>query len=926
MFSPSHLRRIIRLTAVVCTLVWGVNAQQSGAIRGTIVDPNGAVVQGAVIVVTSSAGTDRKVTSNQDGGFVVAGLGPGTYLVRVSAPGFATLTRNDVTVVVGKTIPLQISLSVGSLDTAQVTVGDPQSINIDPDANASATVLKGADLDALPDDPAELEAALQAMAGPGAGPGGGEIFIDGFSGGSMPRRETIREVRINQNPFSSEYDRLGLGRIEIFTKPGTEEFSGEVDFEFEDESFNSRNPFAANRPPFQMRNFRIDLSGPIVKKRASFYTDFEHETVDTNSLINAVVLDANLNTVPFQRAVLVPTKGVEFSPRFDISLRENHTLVARYAYNRSRVTNSGLGGFDLLSRTFSSRASEHLVRLNDTLVISPKAVNETRFQYIRRRASRQADDNSPTVRVLDAFTSGGANIGQAFNQEDRFELQNYTPYVLPKHSLKFGIRLRNSRITDSSAGNFAGTFTFTSIDQYRETIRNTPGAFPTRFTIAGGNPLARVSRTDAGLFLQEDWRFGAKLTLSFGLRYEDQTNISSHGNIAPRFGFAFAPGAGGKDPPKTVFRGGVGVFYERFSDGLTLQTRRFNGVNQQRFEVTDPAILDAVIFTQSGVSNVPSIGQLAAQPQTTRIVSPGLQSPYTVQTVLSVERQLPHKTTVSATFASARTHRLLRSRNINAPANGIRPNPAGGNIFAYESTARFDQRQLIVNFRSNFAEGVSVFGNYSIGKTKSDSDGAESLPANSYDLSGEYGNALLDVRHRFTLGSNIETFWGLRLNPFISFRSGVPFNITTGEDDNDDLTFNDRPAFAASPTEPGIIINRFGAFDPTPEAGDIIIPRNYGRGPQFFLVNLGIAKEFGFGKRSGGSGGDDDDDESRYNIEFSVRVRNLFNRTNGGIPVGNLSSAFFGRSVALAGGSGSGGGGSQTAGNRRIGFEIEFSF
>jgi len=153
------------------------------------------------------------------------------------------------------------------------------------------------------------------------------------------------------------------------------------------------------------------------------------------------------------------------------------------------------------------------------------------------------------------------------------------------------------------------------------------------------------------------------------------------------------------------------------SQGLTLQAIRFNGINQQQFIVTDPTILDAIVFTPTGVSSVPTVSQLAsfAQLQTTRIVSPVLQSPYTIQTALSVERQLPFKTTLSATFINAQTRRHLRSRNVNAPVGGARPIPTAGNVFQYESTGRFNQNQLILNFRSNFIDGVSIFGNYSFG-------------------------------------------------------------------------------------------------------------------------------------------------------------------------------------------------------------------
>jgi hypothetical protein len=912
-----------------------------GTVRGRVVDPSGALVGGVSVAVVGAGGAERKIETNQEGAFVINGLAAGTYSVRAAAQGFAPYEKTGVEVSAGKTTSLEIALAVTV--AGEVTVGSEPPLSADPESNASATVLREPDIKALPSDPAELAAALQALAGPAAGPSGGEIFIDGFSGGKLPPRDTIREIRINQNPFSSEYDRLGLGRIEILTRPGTDEWNGEAGGEFEDESLNSRNPFAANRPPFQLRNLSVDLSGPLVKKRASFFVDFERENIDNNALVNALVLDPNLNVTPLRRAVLAPSKNIEFSPRVDVRLSGNQTLVGRYFFARSGTENAGLGGFDLPSRAFAARDDEHTLRLTETAVISSAIVNEARFQYIRRRAAQEGSDDAPTIRVLEAFTSGGANVGLASADEDRFELHDNASFARGKHSLKAGGRLRHYRISDSSPNNFAGTFTFTSLDQYRETILNTPGAFPAQFSIAGGEPRAAVGQTDVGLFVQDDWRVKPQLTLSAGLRYESQTNISDRANFAPRVSFAYAPGAGGGDKPKTVFRGGFGVFYERFGESLTLQASRFDGTRQRQFVVTDPAILDAVAFTRDGgVSNVPTVESLEAfaQPQTTRVVAPDLRSPYTTQTTVSVERQLPLKTTLSVTYVNARTRRMLRSRNVNAPLGGVRPVAGAGNIFQYESTGRFDQSQLLFNARSNFSERGSIFANYAFGRARSDSDGAGTFPANSYDLGGEYGRAALDIRHRFVIGGSYAAPLGLRLSPFITFRSGVPFNITTGADANGDTLFTERPAFATSLSEPGIIVTRFGAFDPTPEVGDVLVPRNYGRGPEFFVVNLRAAKEFGFGGggkkssatpgQSGGGGGqrggDTDDEESPYKLEFSVQVRNLFNHPNGGTPVGNLRSLFFGDPVSLGGGFGFGGGGGQAAGNRRIRFEVQFSF
>ena len=948
--SKLALQSLIVLSAICLPFVIGnAQPQSRGTVRGKAMDALGALVGGASVTIINANGTQQTTQTNREGAFTINNLAPGRYAVRASAAGFAPYENSEVEVSAGKITLLDLMLVVTVNE--QVTVGNEPPVNTDPEANASATVLHESDIQALPDNAADLAAALQALAGPAAGPSGGEVFIDGFSGGRLPPRDTIREIRINQNPFSSEYDRLGFGRIEIFTKPGTDKYRGEAEFEFEDESLNSRNPFAPNKAPFQIRNIQFNLGGPLIKKRTSFFVDFEHQDHDNNAFINALILNPALNVTPFQLAVLTPSRDIEFSPRVDLKLNDNHTLVARYSFSRSKTKNAGFGGFDLLSRAYDTRSSDHTFRLTETAVVNPATVNEVRAQYIRRRSSQASANNSPTIRVLEAFTAGGANIGFAFSDEDRLELQNTTSFLRGKHSIKVGARIRHVGLADSSPSNFAGSFTFTSLEQYRNTILNLPGAFPTQFSIAGGNPQASIKQTDLGLFAQDDWRVNPALTVSLGLRYERQTNISSDLNFAPRFGFAYAPGAGGKNRPKTVFRGGFGVFYDRFGESLSLQALRFNGVNQQQFVVTDPTILDPIVFTQNGVSNVPTIQSLTAfaQRQTTRVVSPNLQAPYTIQTAVGIERQLPRKTTLSVTYVSARTRHVLRSRNINAPLNGVRPVPNAGNIFQYESTGRFNQNQVIVNLRSNFHEGVSIFSNYAFGGAKSDTDSPGMFPANSYDLSGEYGRAALDIRHRFVVGGNLTAPFGFSFGPFITFRSGVPFNITTGADTNGDTLFTERPAFATNVSEPGIIATRLGTFDPTPDPGDTIIPRNYGRGPEFFVVNLRATKAFGFGggeKKSstqgqgggggqrgglnspfgGGGGQRGGDDEKKYNLRFSAQIRNLFNHTNRGVPVGNLRSPLVGESLSLAGGFGFGGGGGSQAGNRRIELQVQFSF
>ena len=987
-------------------------AQGSNAtLRGQVTDEFGGAIVGANVMLIDQAGVEKSATTNDEGVYTFGGLEPGSYVVRAQASGFALYENASVEVAAGRRISLDIKLNV-TIEEQNVTVAAETPLSAEAGNNSDAIVMRGAELDALPDDPDDLAAALQALAGPSAGPNGAEIFIDGFTGGRLPPKESIREIRLNQNPFTAENDRPGGGRIEILTKPGTDKFGGQAFFSFMDESLNSRNPFAPNRAAFQLRQYGGNLSGPISAKRASFFFDFERRETDDNDIINATILDPGFNIIPFSAVILTPLRRTTFSPRIDYQINARHTLVARYTFSRTANESLGIGGFSLPSRAFDQSNTQHTFQLTETAVLSERVINETRFQFIRQRVRQNGDNSQPTIVVLDAFTGGGSQIGLSSNDEDRWELQNNTSWSWGNHSLKAGARLRGVRITDISPQNFGGTFTFaggfvpeldannqivpgsnifiTSIERYRRTrllqqlglspeeIRARGGG-ATQFTIAGGNEQARISQWDFGGFIQDDWRVRPNFTLSLGLRYENQGNISSNLNFAPRIAFAWSPGGGGGNAPKTVVRGGVGLYYERFAESFSLQSERFNGVNQQQFTIRDP-----LFFPDEPSPGIPTVEELSdfALPQTIRAVEGSLQAPRTFMASLQVERQLPYKFTVFARANFFRTIHALRARNINAPlpgtfdagvsGSGVRPFGNVGDIFQYESSGHINQSQLTIGLNNRFSRNFSLFANYTLTKANSDTDGANTFPADSYDLSGEYGRYAQDIRHRFTLGGQFRLpWWQVSLSPFIIASSGRPFNITTGRDTNGDNLFTERPAFATDLTRPSVVITRFGAFDTNPLPGQQIIPRNYGEGPSFFTVNLRLSKTFGFGdapsttatdspsgdrggRRGGGGGGmgggfpggggggrggrggggggrgaGGSVEGKRYSLTFSINFQNLFNRTNAGLPVGNLSSPLFGESLSTAGGFGGfggGGGGNPAAGNRRVQAQIRFSF
>ena len=846
------IRSVYRLSVVFVALIFSaglaLGQSSAGTLRGQVQDVLGGLVVGVNVTATDTAGVARTATTDGQGKYAFAGLPPGRYTVRVESPGFEVY-ENTVEVTAGDSEPLNITINV-ALEAEEVTVTAEAPISTEPESDAGAVVIRGAALDALPDDAEDLSDALQALAGPSAGPEGeGEIYTDGFSGGRLPPKESIREIRINRNPFSAEYERLGYGRIEIFTKPGTNKLRGQAFFNFGDESLNARNPFARVRAPYQSRRYGGNLSGPIIQGKASYFFDFQRSETDENDVINAVVLDAALNPIAFNQTVQTPVRRTTFSPRLDWQLNQANTLVLRYTYERSKRENQGIGDFNLPERAYNTSGTQHTIQITETAIINQKVINETRFQIERDSSIRQGGLSATTIRVQDAFTGGGAQVGLASSEEDRFELQNFTSWSMGNHSLKAGARLRYVKLRDVSQQNFAGTFTFTSLEQYRQTLLNTPGFAPTQFSISAGNPEVSLSRSDFSPFIQDDWRLRPNLTVSAGLRYDWQSNIKSSLNFAPRLSFAWSPD-GGSRQQKTVVRGGFGVFYNSLNENLLLQTERFDGINQQQFLVTATSPGAAAIL--GGFPTPPTLAELTAfaVPQTIRRLAPDLMTPYTLQTALSVERQLPGRSTISINFVNARTLHVFRSRNINAPlpGTGVRPFPAEGNIFQYESSGRFNQQQLIVNLNNRLSPRFTLSANYVFNRARSDTDGAGTFPADQYDLSGEYGRSAQDIRHRFSVFGNISGLpWGIRLSPIVIANSGRPFNITVGRDLNGDTLFTDRPAFATDTTDAGFRATPYGMFDVTPSAGQQIIPRNYATGPSFFVVNLRASKSIGFG-------------------------------------------------------------------------------
>jgi hypothetical protein len=989
----------------------------SGTITGVVTDNSGAVVPAAAVSITSGK-TQKTAQTQTDGGYTFSGLAPGQYTVHFTYPGFKPFEQ-AVTVTAGNTVRLPIQLEL-SAEKQEVTVeAEPgPTVSVEPDNNATALVLKGDDLEALPDDPDDLSDALQALAGPGAGPNGGSLYIDGFTGGTLPPKEEIREIRINSNPFSAEYDQLGFGRIEILTKPGADKLRGQVRINDSDSVFNSRNPLESNKPPYSNRQINANLSGPLISKKASFSLNFNWRDIQNNAITVAdAVLPTSLALSPVNTAVVTPLANWQVSPRIDYQLSTNNTLTVRVEERINNSSNNGLGRYNLppgfsvpcsldtscvadSDLAYATNGNQQNVQATETAVLGPTVVNETRFQFTRSWTATPGN-LIPQLNVANEFVTGGNGLGNTYDLGHHYELHNYTTITRGAHTIRFGGRTRRNSDLSNQPQGFNGQFLFqggpgqTALQQYQLNLQlqsqgYTPaqiqamGGGPSQYILQAGVPYVSMVRWDTGPFIQDDWRVRPNFTLSLGLRYEVQNLVSDYTDFAPRVGFAWAPGASKTGGQKTVIRGGFGIFYNRFNFAPFEKAYLNNGVRQLNYVINNPAFEYSPNFNCNAITACYT--QLAPGQNQTWIVDSNLRASASNQAAIGVERQLPRRTVFSVNYTYTSSNHLLQTVPINTPLPGtynpLQPSgpnngvyPYGynaGELFEYESGGLFRQNMISSQLNTQFSRRVSLIANWTV----SYANDLPGTPTDPYDFMLDYGRSTFDRRHNIQIQGSILGPKGIRLAPFITIRSGSPYDVLLGQDIFGDEEFNVRGGFAPAGAACGgaVYCTPFGNFTTagvTATNFANLVPRDYLTMPMMYSINARIYRVFGFGpSRSGnrnnfnpgggnfnpgggfggggrggfgggggrggfggggrgGRGGGEATDH-RYNVTLSLQVTNALNHFNPGGYQGVLTSTQFGQPTSIntgfGGGGFAGGGAGSTANNRRLELSTIFQF
>lgn len=904
---------VVRILTIVLSLGLLATAAlaQNSTLRGQVVDELGYAIPGAKITLTGADGKERTVTSNIQGEFVVPGVPAGTYKIVSEFTGFTPFVQNALTLPTNA--PLKITLAVGAIDIVVETKINTEGVSVEPDQNMNATVLGKEFIDNLPDNEDDLRAFLEALAGPSAaaGNGGGaQILVDGFSGGRLPPREAIMQIRLNQNPFSPEFAGNGSGRIEIITRPGNDSWRGSGGWGYRNSALDARNAFALQKPDQQLSRFNFNFGGPIIKKKMSFNAFANRNDTTGQSTTIADTLDGRF-------VANVPSSSVSTFVGFraDYLINQKNTLNTSFNFSRSNSKNQefstggfgggfggggrggggggfGGGGFggggggstNRLPESGSDRESTgYEVRIADTWIINAKMLHEARFQLEIDNSEQTPRNGGVAITVLDSFMGGGSTCCPNNQKSKGIEYQDYLTYTSKgaKHTLKGGVQFQFDQYENISGSNFNGTYTFSNLEQYRQALANPTTNFAQQFSINRGNPLIEYSMFRGSWFINDDWRVSQSLTLSYGVRHEFQNHLDDKINFAPRFGFAYSP----FKSRKTTFRGGGGIFFDRLNNGAYQNSIRYNGLLQQSYTVRTGAIF-ATTTEQALLLNASNLGNPAAQ--TLRPLADDLKAPYDINGSLAVEQQLPKSLILSVTYNFFRGVNQFRTRNINAPTSfvpdpanpgrlkAICPDPACGVIYQYESSALSETNRISVGLNRR-AGRVILFGNYNLQWIKSNGEGT---PADNYNLASEWGRSNADQRHSFFTGGFITLPKQFRLQTMVNAGSGRPFNITTGTDDNFDGLFTDRPGGISRNSNlpvsaysqlsarlicvPGTTPVRQGTATLCRTPASELLPqvqlRDFlaqaypngvdAQGPGFFNVNMNLSKTIGFGKRA----------------------------------------------------------------------------
>ena len=849
--------RTICLVGLLFVLRAGrASAQDVASLTITVLDPSGAVVVGAAVHLAPERREAVDVLTGPDGTARLAMPAPAKVDVRVESPGFepAELSGLSVRRSTTRTVKLKLAKVVEVVEVGR----DPRERASDPRSDVFSTILGAAEIRELPDDPDEMERVLKDMAGPGA-----VMRVNGFRGGRMPPKDQIAQIRFHRNMFAADVHEPGFLAVDIITKPGFESWRGQTGVGLRDAAFNARNAFAPERGDERNARGSMSISGPLWRTRTSLSLG-----VDATDAYDSQTIVAATPEGGFRASVRRPNELANLSARLEHSLSSTQQMRVEWQQNHKTARNLGVGNFDLESRAYSQTSSESVLRGSVAGSLGKSRYNEARVSLRHRALSSSSALHAATLTVLNAFSSGGAQIDGARSSTE-FELADDLDVSMGRHALRAGILLESGRYATSEWTNALGTYTFADLADYSARRATT-------FTRTVGDPSASLVHTQLATYFQDDIRISRTLTVSGGVRQEFQSRIGGV-NLGPRGGIAWSPFKSGR----TTVRAGAGIFFDWLDAESSLRAAQLDGDHLRVETIRNPGWpADA---NGSGGA-VLSGGRVT--------FAADLQQPMLKEMNAGVE-QAVGSVRLGAMLSRRRGTHQLRGIDINAPVDGRRPFPELGPVTQVRASAASGADALSLNL--NFARPerrIFVAAHYMLSRAFNDGESPFSLPADALNISAERGPAADDARHRAMGFASVPVAGPVMAGVSFTARSALPYDITTGRDDNGDTLSTDRPAGTT---------------------------RNIGRGRAQYDISARLSWRVGFGgappRSTGGPqvrvvrGGSDanpladmpgGDAQSRYTLELYAQAFNLTNHTNAVLFSGVLTSPFFGQAVAAS--------------------------
>ncbi len=844
------------LYLLVCLLPCFVQA--SATLEIIVKDPSGALVHQAQVRLVQNGKTISSAQTNQRGEARFNKVAPGRYQAHVEAAGFKAQDLDEFGLSAGAN-RREVSLEIDPIKV-DVNVSDEEQVrNTNPNGPSFSNVLTAEQIAQLPDDPDEFENAINQLAGPGA-----QMRVNGFRGGKLPPKSQIREIRFRLNPYAAENHDAGFGLVDIITKPGVNDWHGSFNFGFRDESLNARQVFAPFRGPEQQRRFGLSLDGPLWKNHTSLFLN-----ADGSLFFDARPIFATTPAGVFSDLAYRPSRRLNLDARVEHVLTKTHTARFQFQRNAGVQNNLGVGDFDLPARGYAQDQTEYIARFADSGVFGKKFFNEVRFQTRWLEIESRSVSAGQTILVPGAFNDGSAQRRGGRRQLD-FELADNVDYALEKHGVRFGVQLEAGGYKSDDSTNAFGTFQFANLAAFY-------AGLPAQYTQRLGDPTVKYRQYQFGWYVQDDWRVRKNLTLSYGVRHELQDHVGGKFNLAPRVGFVWSPKKNGS----ITLRGGAGIFYDWFAAQTYEQTLRVNGERQRDLVVTNP-----------GYPNPFSGGLQTTLPPSRIQTDPELQIPYIIQASFGVETNPWKLFRLTTNYQYQRGVHLLHGRNLNAPIAGIgRPDPAVGNITNIESSAYQSGHRLMVGIGpAKFVQGLFWNINILFMKNTNEADSPFSLPSNNFDLRADRGPAASDMRHLISGFISKRLPAGFAISTIFQASSALPYNITTGFDNNGDTVINDRPlgvgrnsARGASRWEIGSRLSWGTDFGPAQQPNVAA--------PQIRMVRVGGGDGAAAPSLPGMA-------TKKYRLEFYAQAFNLLNHANLGVFSGVQTSPFFGQATS----------------------------